>query len=481
MGAVPERVPLGDSPRERPLQPRGIGLIAIATDTVALAVAAVAAAGIESVAHPHGVVDTSTFAFSPTVVRLLVTVPILTMFLATTRARWPLRSTQGQQLTTIAPAMAAGGLLSLAAWQVAGGTGIVRAPDAGALLVLFGLGFLAVPLARSAHHALRRRRGSRTRRVVIVGSGVVATRVAEQLTSMDSVEVVGFVDDDPLETTSWVGKLCDLAHVCQRDDVDHIIVGFSRSSHEELVEALRSIHGRLPITVVPRLFDVLPGSAALHDLGSGLTGISVAPAAVGHGPRVVKRTVDLLGASAALFVLSPVLAAVAIAIKLTSSGPVLFHQERIGRNGDRFLMTKFRSMRVEAVLQHPSMLKGQAVIGPFPKLKDDPRVTRIGRLIRRTSIDELPQLLNVLKGEMSLVGPRPFVPEDSAWIDGWAEWRYSVRPGITGLWQVSGRNDLTFDEMCRLDNLYVSCWSIMLDMGILLRTMRAVVARNGAY
>jgi len=120
-------------------------------------------------------------------------------------------------------------------------------------------------------------------------------------------------------------------------------------------------------------------------------------------------------------------------------------------------------------------------MGPFPKLKDDPRVTAVGRLLRRTSLDELPQLWNVIRGEMSLVGPRPFIPEDDAWITDWAQRRYSVRPGITGLWQVSGRNNLTFDEMCRLDGLYVSCWSPGLDIRILLRTLRAVLTRSGAY
>ena len=120
-------------------------------------------------------------------------------------------------------------------------------------------------------------------------------------------------------------------------------------------------------------------------------------------------------------------------------------------------------------------------MGPFPKLKDDPRVTSVGRILRRTSLDELPQLWNVVRGEMSLVGPRPFVPDDAVWITDWAQRRYSVRPGITGLWQVSGRNNLTFDEMCRLDSLYVSCWSAGLDIRILVRTLRAVLARSGAY
>jgi lipopolysaccharide/colanic/teichoic acid biosynthesis glycosyltransferase len=126
-------------------------------------------------------------------------------------------------------------------------------------------------------------------------------------------------------------------------------------------------------------------------------------------------------------------------------------------------------------------MSGEVVTGPFPKLKDDPRITRVGRIIRKFSIDELPQLWNVLWGQMSLVGPRPFIPDDARWIDGWATRRYTVRPGITGLWQVSGRNEVTFDDMCRLDYVYVASWSVGLDFRILVRTLGAVTSRHGAY
>jgi lipopolysaccharide/colanic/teichoic acid biosynthesis glycosyltransferase len=159
----------------------------------------------------------------------------------------------------------------------------------------------------------------------------------------------------------------------------------------------------------------------------------------------------------------------------------MLHQTRVGRDGRAFAMLKFRSMVENPPEWDPKELQLDPVVGPFPKLKNDPRVTPVGRVIRRTSIDELPQLWNVLRGQMSLVGPRPFIPEDAAWIDGWAEQRYSVRPGMTGLWQVSGRNDLLFEDMCRLDHLYVSSWSLGLDMRIFLQTLRAVTQGRGAY
>jgi len=172
---------------------------------------------------------------------------------------------------------------------------------------------------------------------------------------------------------------------------------------------------------------------------------------------------------------------VAILIKLTSKGTVLFRQERVGRSGKTFDVIKFRTMYTEHANVSVLSLNGDVAMGPFPKLKNDPRVTPLGRFLRKTSIDELPQLWNVLRREMSLVGPRPFMLEDARAIGGWALRRYSVRPGITGLWQVSGRNEISFAEMCRLDQLYVNCWSLGLDLRILLRTLWVVLGGHGAY
>jgi exopolysaccharide biosynthesis polyprenyl glycosylphosphotransferase len=426
-------------------------------------------------------VGAQSFDFSTTLIRLLVSVPLMALLLTSTGSRWRLRTTVGEQVSTIAPALAVGGLIALAGWRVASGAGLVRAPASDALMIMCGLGLFTVTIGRLAQHARPHGEGRRARRVLIVGSGVVATRVTEQFEAGGDVEVVGFVDDDPLDARGCCGKLRELAFVCDREAVDHVVVCFSRSQPEELIEALRPMQGRVPITVVPRLFDVLPVTASLHDLGSGLTGISVPPATLGWGPRAAKRTMDLLGAGVALFLLSPILGLLAIAVKATSKGPVIFRQVRVGKNGHDFQMFKCRTMKIEQEFLNPAGHPGEAAVGPFPKLKDDPRVTSVGRLLRRTSLDELLQLWNVIRGEMSLVGPRPFIPEDDAWITDWAQRRYSVRPGITGLWQVSGRNNLTFDEMCRLDSLYVSCWSPGLDIRILLRTLRAVLARSGAY
>ncbi len=476
---APAQVP--DTASEFAMQHRGHGLTGLAADAMALAVAAGGAAAAWTLLHVHSTVHAESFVFSTTLLRLVVSVPLMAFVLAGSGSHWRLRTSVGEQLVTIVPALAVGGLITLAGWRLASGAGLVQAPASDALLLMCAIGLFTVGIVRLAHHGRPHQEGRHARRVLLVGSGQVAARVTEQFTSSGEVEVIGFVDDDPADGTGCMGKLRELTLVCEREAVDHVVVCFSRSQPEELIEALRPMQGRIPITVVPRLFDVLPVSARLHDLGSGLTGISVPPATMGWGPRAAKRAMDLVGASIALLLLCPIFVVVVIAIKATSKGPVIFRQVRVGKNCQPFRMLKFRSMRVEHSVIHPTRLAGETAQGPFAKLKDDPRVSGVGRLLRRTSLDELPQLWNVIRGDMSLVGPRPFIPEDDAWITDWAKRRYSVRPGITGLWQVSGRNNLTFDEMCRLDGLYVSCWSPGLDVSILLRTLQTVLARSGAY
>lgn len=195
-----------------------------------------------------------------------------------------------------------------------------------------------------------------------------------------------------------------------------------------------------------------------------------------------KALFDRLGAAGLLFVLSPLMLATACAVKLSSSGPVFFHQERIGRDGTPFRMIKFRSMRSGADAELRGLLDAQGTAGtPLFKIADDPRITSVGNVLRRFSIDELPQLLNVLKGDMSLVGPRPQQAAEVELYDDAAHRRLHVRPGMTGLWQVSGRSDLSWDEAIRLDVSYVENWSLTGDLAILWRTVRAVISSNGAY
>lgn len=450
---------------------------ALVVESMALVVSAVAAAGLSSISHAT-TVNAQSFAFATTLARLLATVPLVLLFLAGTRARRHMRITISSQLPMIAMAIGLATGLAIAGWELAEAMGLVFAPPVDALVMMAVTSFLAVSALRTTGRG-RSTSAARMTRLLVVGSGPVADRLCAQLRLRGGVDIIGCVDDDPLDSSNCIGPLRDLTKVCERDAIDHILVAFSKSPEEDLVHALRGVQGRVPITVVPRMFDLLPTTATLDDLGFGFAAITIATATLDPGPRFVKRVMDIVGAATALLLVSPVLLVVAIAIKATSPGPVLFRQVRGGRAGKHFEVVKFRSMYVDAPARHPSAL-GAKIKGLVLKSKGDPRITPVGRIIRRLSIDELPQLWNVLRGEMSLIGPRPLPLYEDEQILGWAERRYAARPGISGLWQVSGRSDLSFEEMCRLDSLYVSYWSIGLDLRILARTARAIFTGNGA-
>jgi lipopolysaccharide/colanic/teichoic acid biosynthesis glycosyltransferase len=197
--------------------------------------------------------------------------------------------------------------------------------------------------------------------------------------------------------------------------------------------------------------------------------------------RALKRAIDIAGAAVGLLALAPLLAVVALAVRLGSPGPVLFSQPRVGRGNEVFRMLKFRTMVVEAESLKPALAeRNEMAGGRMFKMRDDPRVTRVGRFLRRASLDELPQLWNVLRGEMSLVGPRPLVPDEDGHVLGWHRARLDLMPGLTGPWQVMGRNQIPFDEMVKLDYLYVTEWSLWNDLKLILRTLPVMLRRQGA-
>ena len=372
-----------------------------------------------------------------------------------------------------AGSLAAGGLLAV----LAGGASW-PAPDplaAGATAVL---GMVLVVTARSAVY--RRARNRRPTRVVIVGSGMIANSVRDYLARDPGTVVVGFVDDDPAAPTRVLGPTAALPDLCRRLDVDRILVSFSRTHPKILTESLRHLHGVVPIGFVPRYFELMTWRSKVDDL-FGLPIVEVAGPSLSRLDRVVKRSFDVGVSALLLVVLSPLLVALAAAVALTSPGPVLFGQDRIGRSSRPFRMYKFRSMWRDAEAVKERLKAESDVDGPLFKLREDPRVTPVGRWIRRTSLDELPQLVNVLAGHMSLVGPRPFVPAESEQFEGWGARRFEVRPGLTGLWQVSGRNDLSYDDLRRLDYQYVASWSLAWDVKILWQTPTAVFRGRGAY
>jgi exopolysaccharide biosynthesis polyprenyl glycosylphosphotransferase len=335
---------------------------------------------------------------------------------------------------------------------------------------------LAIPATRMVVWSLVRPR--RLRRVIIVGTGRVAATVAARLHRSSRVRVLGMVDDDPSGPARVLGTQADLPELCARYQVDDVVVAFSRTPTHETLDFLRRVGDQVSVWVVPRLYELLSWRSEVGEL-QGIPLLGVAPAQAARAARAAKRAFDVVVAGLLLLLFAPVFAITALAIRLTSPGPVLFRQLRTGQHGRPFRIYKFRTMCVDAEEQRTALTEHNEVDGPIFKMRQDPRVTRVGHWLRQTSLDELPQLLNVLRGEMSLVGPRPFPVEESAKIDGWAAARFSVPPGMTGLWQVCGRNALSYDDLRHLDYVYATSWSLLWDLRILLQTPVSVLDRRG--
>ncbi len=345
-------------------------------------------------------------------------------------------------------------------------------------------------VARALSRGWVHRKAPLRQRTVIVGSGVVAERLADRLDRHTEfgLEAIGLVDDE-VHDLSGDGRLPKLGSLSQLDkvldecNVDRVIIAFSRASHQELLSCIRACRDRrIAVDVVPRLFELLDGARSLSQIG-GLPLLSIGAPPLTRASRVAKRVLDIASAGLILLVLSPLLIAIAIAIKLTSRGPVLFHQVRAGRAGAEFTLVKFRSMYEDADERKRQFEESNDhADGMMFKIKEDPRITPVGGFLRRNSLDELPQLLNVLRGEMSLVGPRPLILEEAARADqSWHARRLDLQPGITGPWQISGRSDLPFQEMVRFDYQYVAGWSLARDIEILLATIPVVLTGRGAY
>lgn len=317
-------------------------------------------------------------------------------------------------------------------------------------------------------------------RILVVGTGPIADRLTSRLRRCADVRVVGYVDDSSAPGTSVLGGLDDLSAVCDAYEIDRVILTFPNARDSRVLEAMRTLEGKVPVSEIPRYFELHNWRSETEDL-QGITLVHLPTATLGPRARAAKRLMDVTLASIALLVASPLLVVIAAAIKIDSPGPVFFRQERTGRAGKSFSIFKFRSMTADAWQQRHVIAQSNEVDGPLFKMVSDPRVTRVGALIRKTSLDELPQLINVVRGEMSLVGPRPLPTEEADQIDGAALARLDVYPGITGLWQVCGRSDLSYADLQHLDSVYVQSWSLMWDFRILLQTPSVVFARRGAY
>lgn len=324
-------------------------------------------------------------------------------------------------------------------------------------------------------------------RALIVGDAPARTMLAHSLACDPGarVEAVGFL---PLEgpsdgeaddgRTAHGTTLADLDKLVRDLGVERVFLIPTSADSELLREAVtRTTAIGVKLSIVPRLFEVV-GSAVEFDSVGGVTVLGVRRPGLGRSSRAVKRTVDVVGASVGLLITAPVALLVALGIKLDSTGPVFFRQARVGRDGRRFNMIKFRSMYNGAEAQRAALESLNESDGIF-KLSADPRVTGVGRLLRRTSLDELPQLINVLRGEMSLVGPRPLIADEDGLIEGPHRNRLQLSPGMTGPWQVLGPPRPPLAEMVKADYLYAANWSLWNDIKILVRTLTHVVAQRG--
>ena len=344
----------------------------------------------------------------------------------------------------------------------------------------------------AARTRLRRLRatGRCTKKVVVVGRGGAVLELVERIRSEGyaglDVVAVAVTPADRVRVADQagvpVGGLDDVLALAAAHDADTIAV---TSASETAAQYLRQLSWQLEGTgiellVAPGLIEVAGPRLHIRPF-EGLPLLSVEQPCFEGWRRVVKGGVDRAVAAVVLLLLAPVLLAITAAVALTSPGPVLFRQERVGLGGRTFTMLKFRSMVVDADRQLDALRGDNISDGLLFKLRVDPRVTPVGRLLRRLSLDELPQLLNVLGGSMSLVGPRPPLPAEVARYDTSVSRRLLVKPGLTGLWQISGRSDLSWEESVRLDLRYVENWSLALDLLILGKTGRAVLSRSGAY
>jgi exopolysaccharide biosynthesis polyprenyl glycosylphosphotransferase len=370
-------------------------------------------------------------------------------------------------------------------------TGLAH-PTTAKLVIFWAAATAFVSIGRAVARAVAHRNAAYIQNTVIVGAGDVGQLIAKKLLNHPEygINLVGFADARPkerrndLEHLALLGDTSRLPAIIRLFDVERVIVAFSNESHEETLDLLRSLKDLdVQIDIVPRLFELVSPGVGIHTV-EGVPLVGLPPLRLSRSSRLLKGTMDLAAATIALVVLSPLFAALALAIKLESPGPVFFRQVRMGSGGRTFRIFKFRSMVAEAETLKADVahLNKHLAKGGDPrmfKIPNDPRVTRVGRLVRRFSLDELPQLLNVALGQMSLVGPRPLILDEDNFVEDWARHRLDLKPGITGLWQVTGRDDIPFAEMTRLDYLYIMSWSLWGDLKLMLRTVPVLATSRG--
>ncbi len=324
-------------------------------------------------------------------------------------------------------------------------------------------------------------------RVLLIGTGHTSGALIEKMRAKASLrlEPIGMVsceqDAGEVLELPCLGALdeVDLPRLMVEQRVGRVVVADAEVDGERLLGVLRDCKTvSVKVSLLPATCSALGPSVEVDDL-QGVTVLGINPSVLSRSSRIAKRALDLLGVAILGISAVPMTIVMAIAVKLDSPGPVFFRQERIGKGGQRFRLLKMRTMALDAEARRDELLAHSKDAG-WLHLEHDPRITRVGRLLRVTSLDELPQLWNVVKGDMSLVGPRPLIAEEDSMVDDWARGRLDLTPGITGLWQVLGRTSIPFEEMVKLDYLYVTNWSLWGDVRLILRTVPAVLRRDGA-
>lgn len=363
------------------------------------------------------------------------------------------------------------------------------------LMLIYAAGFTVILLsaARVAQRIVRsslRSKGIGVERVLIVGAGEVGQAVLRTIIARKELgyHAVGYVDDNPnrgsvdLGRVRGLGGIDKLEQAVAEEQVDTVIITLRWQQHDQIVKLVRTCQqAGVQVRIVPDVFQLNMRQVQVENLdGIPLLGIN-GTVQFYRSNRLLKRFIDLSVVLLAAPVWMILFGLVALAVRLDSAGPILYRQRRVGENGKEFSIIKFRTMIPDADKYRQQLVLQHNLDPRHPKIVDDPRVTRVGGFLRRTSMDELPNLLNVLRGHMSLVGPRPPTPDEVELYEPWHRQRLQIMPGMTGLWQVNGRSDVPFDEMCLLDIYYIENWSIKLDIQILMMTLPRVLLRHGAY
>jgi exopolysaccharide biosynthesis polyprenyl glycosylphosphotransferase len=386
-------------------------------------------------------------------------------------------------------------------WVVNRLTGVAH-PSAPKLVLFWAAAVGLVSVGRASSRAIARRNPIYLQNAIIVGAGDVGQMIAEKFLRHPEygVNVVGFIDSQPKERREGLGQLALLGGMdrlfalVRLFDVERVVVAFSNDTHEDLLAVLRELQKLdVQVDVVPRLFDGLSPNLMVHTI-EGIPVVGLPPLRLSRSSRLIKRSIDVVLSLIALIVLSPLFVGLAIAVFIDSGRPIIYRRRVLGRGGFEIDAFKFRSMRadlcvgdryggvgaaraLQALLERPENAED---FEKHHKIEGDPRVTSVGRFLRRTSLDELPQLFNVVRGDMSLVGPRMITAEELGQYREGAETLLSIQPGITGYWQVNGRSLAGYEDRVRLDLAYIAGWSLSLDLRIIFRTVRVLLAQRGA-